>query len=85
VKDVLLEPAGTATDDGSVISRVLADSETSAPPLGAALLRLTVQFAVALDPRLDGVQPTDESETALTRLRAATLETPLNVAVTVAV
>jgi hypothetical protein len=81
----LVDPAGTVTEDGVVSSVLLSERETTEPPLGAALLRLTVQFAVAFEPRVDGVHASEVSVREATRFTVATCETPLSVAVTVAV
>jgi hypothetical protein len=79
------DPAGTVTEAGVVTNAVLSDNATTEPPLGADLLRVTVQLALALDARLDGVHASDDRETDATRFSVAFRETPFSVAVTVAV
>jgi hypothetical protein len=44
VKAALVEPAGTLTLAGVVAALESSDSETTAPPLGAAALKVTVPF-----------------------------------------
>ena len=43
VNVALIDPAGTVTDDGTVISALLLESVATVPPVGAAWLRVTVQ------------------------------------------
>jgi hypothetical protein len=76
--------AATVTDAGTVSIALLFDTLTIAPPVGAALLRLTVQVLEALGPRLLGLQPSAVTDTGATRLTLALAELPLYVAVTVA-
>ena len=76
-------PAATATDAGVVSSELLSDSVTVVLAV-AALLNVTVQVLTALEPRVVGVQASDESVTAAARLMVAVFETPLIVAVTTA-
>jgi hypothetical protein len=55
-----LAAAGTVTDAGAVSVALLFDRMTIAPPVGAALLRVTVQVLEALGPRLVGLQASAE-------------------------
>jgi hypothetical protein len=55
--------AATVTDAGTVSIALLFDTLTIAPPVGAALLRLTVQVLEALGPRLLGLQASAEMST----------------------
>jgi hypothetical protein len=63
---------------------LLLDTVTIVPPVGAALLRLTVQVLEALGPRLLGLQASAVTNTGATRLTLALAELPLYVAVRVA-
>ena len=67
----VLEPAATVTDVGVVSRVLLLDSPTAVPPVGAALVRVTVQVLVALGPRLVGLQATEDRTTGATRLTVA--------------
>ena len=82
----LAEPAAaaTVTDAGTVSVALLFDRVTIAPPVGAALLRLTVQVLEELGPRLAGLQASAVTNTGATRLTLALAELPLYVAVRVA-
>ena len=77
-------PTPIKTDAGTVSSALLLDSETVSPPAGAFLVSVTVQVLAAEDPRLVGLQLTADSAADETRLRVAVRETPLRVAVTIA-
>ena len=78
-------PAATVTEVGVVTSALLSDTATTVPPAGATLVRVTVHVLVAPEPRLVGLQASDERATGATRLSVTVCETPLRVAVTVAV
>ena len=80
-----VEPAATVTDAGVVSSALLSDTVTEVPPVGAALVSVTVHVLAALEPRLVGLQASEERATGATRLSVAVRDTPLRVAVTVAV
>ena len=85
LKVVVDEPAGTViVDAGTGSSALLLDRETAVPPAGAALLRVTVQVEPAPEVRLVGLHASEVSVTAETRLIVAVCETPLRVAVRVA-
>jgi len=85
VKLAVVEPAATVTAVGTVSAVALLESATLAPPLSAAWLSMTVQVAEALDPRLVGLQLSEETCTGAIRLTLAVAEVPLYVAVSVAV
>ena len=51
-----LAAAGIVTDAGTVRTALLLARLMSAPPLGAALDRVTVQVAEAFGPRVEGLQ-----------------------------
>ena len=76
-------PAATATEAGVVSSELLSDSVTVVLAV-AALLNVTVQVLAALEPRVVGVQASEESVTAAAKEMVAVFETPLSVAVTTA-
>ena len=66
VKLALVEPAGTVTLDGTVATAVLPlDSETTAPPAGAAPLRVTVPCEAFPPTTLVGFRVNDDSVTAV--------------------
>lgn len=46
VKAALVDPEDTVTLDGTVTADPLLERETTVPPLGAALLSVTVQLSV---------------------------------------
>jgi hypothetical protein len=71
-------PAATLTEAGVVSDERLSETATLAPPVGAALVRVTVQVLEALAPRLLGVQASEETSTEpATRLRLVLAELPL--------
>jgi len=88
VKVVAVEPAGTVTEaDGTGSSALLVEIATTAPPVAAALLRVTVQVVAAPEFRFVGLH-TRELKAAVagaTKLTVAVLDTPLRVALSVAV
>jgi hypothetical protein len=84
-KLAVVAPAATVTEEGTVISELLSEIETAVPLPDAALERATVQVLVWFEVRLVGAQVSEESETGADRSMEAVLETPLRVAVTVAV
>ena len=61
VKLAVVPPSATVTLAGTVAAGSLLDSVTTAPPAGAALLRVTVPFDEFPPTRLDGLSDTDES------------------------
>jgi len=72
VKVVEVAPAGTVTEAaGTGNSALLLERETMLPPVGAALLKVMVQVLDALDPKVVGLQPSEESVTGATRLMVA--------------
>ena len=76
-------PVVMETDAGVVSSELLSDSVTVVLAV-AALLNVTVQVLAALEPRVVGVQATEESVAAAAKEMVAVFETPLSVAVTTA-
>ena len=83
VKVAVVAPAATATDAGTASMALLSDSVTVVAAVGA-LDSVTVQVLLVEDPRLLGEQARDVSITGATRLMVAVCDTPLSVAVTVA-
>ena len=77
--------AATVTDAGAVSAELVLDRVTLAPPPPAALVRVTVQVLDELDPRLAGLQASEDTKTGASRLIVALAELPLNAAVRVAV
>jgi hypothetical protein len=85
VKFPELEPAATVTLPGTVALVLLLDSVTTRPPLGAALLKVTVQ---ADDPgafTLEGEHERPLGTTGAIKLTVVALLCTFQVAVTVAV
>ena len=84
VKVVVVAPAATVTEAGTVSSVVLLASITLDPPGGETWVMVTVQVLTALCPTLAGLHATPETSAGASRLMAAVCELPLKVAVTVA-
>ena len=61
-------PAATVTAAGTVNTVPVLDRVTAAPPVGAALVRVTVQVLDVFGPRLVGLQANDDTNTGATRL-----------------
>jgi hypothetical protein len=76
--------AVTVTEAGTVNTVLLLFSVTTAPPLGAAFVRLTVQVLDPFAPRLLGLHVKEDTDTAAVRLTVVLAELLLYVAVTVA-
>ena len=81
---VVVAAAGTVTDAGTVSVAFVFVSATTAPPVGAACVSVTVQVLDAFCPRLVGLHTSDDTNTGATRLTVALAELLLYVAVTVA-
>lgn len=64
-------PAATVIEAGTVSTRLVLESVTIAPPLGAALVKVTVQVLKESGPRLVGLQASEDTSTGATRLRLA--------------
>ncbi len=60
--------AATVTDVGAVSVALVLVSAMLAPPVGAALVRVTVHVLEALDPRLVGLQVSEKTSVDATRL-----------------
>ena len=75
--------AATVTDAGTVSVPLVFVRATAAPPVGAALVKVTVQVLEAFGPRLVGLQARLETNTGTTRVMVAFAELLLYVAVTV--
>ena len=65
--------AATVTEAGTVRVALVLVRATAAPPVGAAWVRVTVQALEEFDPRLVGLQTSEETSTA-TRLTVAVAE-----------
>ncbi len=76
--------AATVTDVGTVRVAFVFVSATTAPPAGAAWVRVTVQVLEEFCPRLVGLHTKEDTNTGATRLIVAPAELLLYVAVTVA-
>ena len=77
MKLAVVAPAITVIEAGTVNIALLLESVIAAPPVRAALLRVTVHALVALGPRLDGAQAIEDTSTGATRLMVALLVLPL--------
>jgi hypothetical protein len=69
VKPVLLDPAGTVTDAGTVTALLLLDRPITSPPLPAAALNVTVQASLP--------DPVNELELQLSPLSAPAADCPV--------
>lgn len=85
LNDAVVAPAVTVTDAGTTISGFPLDSETAAPPAGAAFVRVTVQLVVAFELTLAGVQLNELTESGPVSDRVKLSDPPFRVAVTTAV
>jgi hypothetical protein len=63
--------AATVTDAGTVRTALVLDRATVAPPVGAAVVSVTVHVLEELGPRLVGLQVSEETNTGATRLMVA--------------
>lgn len=61
VNTPLDKPAGMVTSFGGIANELLLDNVTNVPPVGAALVRLTVQFTDAPPTGLRGLHTTEET------------------------
>ncbi len=59
LKLTLVPPAATVTEAGTVSAALLSDTETTIPPLGAALDIVTVQVLTAPEANEEGLQARD--------------------------
>ena len=59
-----IKVAATVTDAGMVSVALVLVRVMAAPPVGAALVSVTVQLLEALGPRLVGLQASEETSTA---------------------
>jgi len=65
----VVAPAATLTDAGTASSPLLLETETEAPPAGAAADSVTVHVDVPPVARLDRVQPSELRTTGAVRLK----------------
>ena len=70
VNVAVVAAAATVTDVGTVSNALLLESDTEEPPVGAALVSVTVQLLEAFCPKLVGAQARLETSTGATRLIA---------------
>jgi hypothetical protein len=70
-------PAATVTEAGTVAAALLLDKVTEMPPVGAALLKVTVPVDEAPRATLAGLRETDERAVDTVIARAAVLLAPL--------
>jgi len=76
-KVTLVPPGATVTVDGTVADALSLDSETEMPPLGAALLKVTVPVEDVPPVTLVGLRDTDDSATEGVMVSAVVLLTLL--------
>jgi len=76
--------AATVTEEGTVSVALVFDMVMLIPPAGAACVTVTVQVLEEFAPIVAGVQDSEETSTAVSRLMVAFAELPLYVAVMVA-
>jgi hypothetical protein len=84
LKVAVVAAAATVTDVGTVSVALVFVSVTTAPPVGAACVKVTVHVLEAFGPRLVGLHTSVDTNTGATRLIVALAELLLYVAVTVA-
>jgi len=84
-KVALVEPAGTVTEAGTVRAALLLLNDTTCPPVGAALVWLTVQVLDAPEFTVEGEQASADKTAGATRVRLAVCDPPFRVAVSRAV
>ena len=84
-KVVVVLPAGTLTEAGTVRAALLSDTATSRPPVGATLFKVTVHVVVVLDKTATGEQLNADGTIGATRLRVALVVVPFRLAVNSAV
>jgi hypothetical protein len=84
-KLAVVAPTATVTEAGVVNNPLLADSVTTVPPVGAALLSVTVQLLVPLDARVVGLQVNPVGIVGGRSPSEKVLEESFRLAVTVAV
>ena len=77
LKLAVVAPAATLTEVGVESAALLSETATLAPPVGTALVKVTVQVLAALGPRLLGVQATEDTNTGATSAMLALAELPL--------
>ena len=61
VKVAEVDPVATVTEEGLVRYELLSESVTTAPPLGAALFKVTVHRVLEPEEKLEGLHPTVDS------------------------
>ena len=76
LKVAVMAAAATVTDAGAVSVALVLVRVTRAPPVGAALVKVTVQVLEAFGPRVAGRQASEETSTE-TMLMVALAELPL--------
>ena len=65
LKVAVMAAAATVTEAGTVRVALVLVRVTRAPPVGAALVKVTVQVLEELGPRLVGLQASEETSTAV--------------------
>ena len=74
VKVADVAAAATVTDGGTARAELVFDKVMPAPPIGAALDKVTEHELEELGPMLVGVQVSEETDTAATRLTVVLTE-----------
>lgn len=66
LKVPVVPAAATITEAGVVSNGLLLDTDTTVPPAGAALVRVTVQPLIAPEARFEGLQPSEDKPGGMT-------------------
>ena len=77
LKEATMNPADTETVDGVFNVELLLASVMTMPPAGAGWFTLRVQVLLAFDPRLVGLQESEETNTELASPTEVFAELPL--------
>ena len=85
VNVVLVVVAGTVTEAGTVSAALLEPKVTLSPPVGAALVSVTVQVVFVPDTMLAGLHDTADTDAGGVTVTVVVLEAPPPMAVTVAI
>jgi hypothetical protein len=85
VNVALVVVAGTVTEGGTVSATLLDPNVTLSPPVGAALVSVTVHVVFDPDTMLEGLHDTADTAAGGVTVTVVVLEAPPPVAVTVAI
>lgn len=85
MKVAVVPATATVTDAGTLRTLAIAPAIVTVAPVGAALVRVTVQVVLAFDPRAPPAHCKEETSTGAESVRLTGAEEPFSDAVTVAV